>query len=204
MSLSPPACRVSVLEVDSLPEQAWKNGGGATRELLCHPPCAGFEDFDWRISIARVAQPGDFSRFPGVDRHIMLIEGASMSLTDKERGSTHVLRPFEPHAFAGEAAIASILPHGPTRDFNLMLRRGRAQGGLRAWQGLAAPAALAAGFHLLYVAQGAYHASLDGQAWPLAAGQALAMTCPAGASLQWLAGGQPGVLVHAFIASSKD
>ncbi|XOT98797.1 HutD family protein, partial [Alcaligenes pakistanensis] len=34
--------------------------------------------FDWRISLAQMQTSGDFSRFPGIDRHIMLIEGESM------------------------------------------------------------------------------------------------------------------------------
>ena len=53
----------------------WKNGGGTTAEVAVHPPGAGLDDFDWRISMADVAVDGPFSRFPGVDRTLVLAEG---------------------------------------------------------------------------------------------------------------------------------
>ncbi|MBM7325185.1 HutD family protein, partial [Agrobacterium sp. S2] len=46
----------------------WKNGGGVTTEIIVHPAKASMADFDWRISMANVAQDGPFSIFPGVDR----------------------------------------------------------------------------------------------------------------------------------------
>ena len=50
----------------------WKNGGGETAEIAVSPAGAGFDDFDWRISTAIVAQSGPFSGFPGVDRVLTL------------------------------------------------------------------------------------------------------------------------------------
>ncbi len=41
---------------------------------------AGLETFIWRVSVADVASDGPFSRFPGIDRTIMLLEGAGMRL----------------------------------------------------------------------------------------------------------------------------
>ena len=35
----------------------WKNGQGVTLELAIAPPGAGLDDFDWRISSARVDLP---------------------------------------------------------------------------------------------------------------------------------------------------
>lgn len=204
--MSPPLsdCDVKLLSVQDLPEQPWKNGGGSTCELVCHPPTAGFDHFDWRISIARVSQAGDFSLFPGVDRCIMLIDGDSMPLVDKETGGIHVLRPFEPHAFPGEASIANTLPHGPTRDFNLMLRRGRTQGNVRAWRDGAGPCVLPAGFHLLYVAQGAGRISLAERDWALKTEQALAIHCANDTPLVWQPLCATAVLVHAALASTQD
>ncbi|MBV9975040.1 MAG: HutD family protein, partial [Hyphomicrobiales bacterium] len=46
----------------------WKNGGGETTEIIASPEGAGLDEFDWRISMARVATDGPFSRFAGVDR----------------------------------------------------------------------------------------------------------------------------------------
>lgn len=204
--MSPPLsdCDVKLLSVQDLPEQPWKNGGGSTCELVCHPPTADFDHFDWRISIARVSQPGDFSLFPGVDRSIMLIDGDSMPLVDKQTGSIHVLRPFEPHAFPGEASISNTLPHGPTRDFNLMLRRGRAQGKVCAWRGGAGPGVLPAGFHLLYAAQGAGQISLAERAWTLEVDQALVIRCANDIPISWQPLCAAAVLVHAALVSTQD
>jgi environmental stress-induced protein Ves len=105
----------------------WKNGGGATREIAASPQGAAFDAFDWRVSVADVSQAGAFSVFEGIDRVLTLIEGAEMVLIDSA-GPRHVLARWDSLAFAGEASITAELPHGPTRDFNLMLRRDRVSG----------------------------------------------------------------------------
>ncbi len=105
----------------------WRNGGGITREVAAHPPTG--EEFDWRLSIADVEQPGPFSAFADVDRVITLLEGEQMVLEfDDERVR---LVPFEPYAFPGEAACTGVLPDGATRDLNVMTRRGRTQAQVR-------------------------------------------------------------------------
>ncbi len=102
----------------------WKNGGGTTAEVAVHPSGAGFDDFDWRISMADVAIDGPFSRFPGVDRTLVLAEGRDLVL-DVE-GDTQVLAcPGEARSFAGEAETGARLRGGPIRDINVMSRRGR-------------------------------------------------------------------------------
>ena len=105
----------------------WRNRGGVTREIAAHP--AGAPDFDWRISVADVSAHGPFSVYPGIDRVITMLEGAAMDLTvgtDRVR-----LTPLQPYAFAGEAAVDCTLPDGPTRDFNVMTRRGRVRAEVR-------------------------------------------------------------------------
>jgi environmental stress-induced protein Ves len=105
----------------------WKNGGGRTSEIALYPPDATSDAFDWRVSVADVAANGPFSRFPGVDRTIVLIAGAGMRL-DGDGHAAELRTPFEPYAFSGDDAIVCTLLAGPVRDFNLMLRRGRARG----------------------------------------------------------------------------
>lgn len=102
---------------------SWKNGGGTTREVAGAPPSRGLDDFYWRVSFADVDTSGPFSEFPGVDRVLMLVEGATMRLTVD--GVVHDLGPGEPFRFAGEARTAGDLPAGPTRDLNIMTRRDR-------------------------------------------------------------------------------
>jgi environmental stress-induced protein Ves len=112
----------------SLVAAPWKNGGGVTRELACFPAGAGFDDFLWRVSIADVHQSGPFSRFPGIDRVILLLDGGGMVLHGDE-GEHALTTELAPHAFRGEAQVDAELV-SPSRDFNLMLRRGRAQGSI--------------------------------------------------------------------------
>ncbi len=100
----------------------WKNGAGTGRELASSPPGAGFADFDWRISVADVVSAAEFSQFLGVDRVIVLIEGTELVVTVE--GVEHVLARFCPLKFDGGAATTCSLPFGPTRDLNVMTRRG--------------------------------------------------------------------------------
>jgi len=116
---------VERLVLRDLPARPWKNGGGTTREVACHPRGADYERFEWRVSVAEVASDGPFSAFPGVDRTIVLLDGAGLRLRDTGRGAGHDLtEPGVPWTFAGEAAIAATLVDGATRDFNVMTRRG--------------------------------------------------------------------------------
>ena len=117
----------------ALPGTPWKNGGGVTRTLFASPPGAGFDNFDWRISIADIATSGEFSRFPGVDRTIVLLSAAGMVLRIGGAGEQILNVPFEPYTFSGDAHVDSHLLNGPARDFNLMIRRGRAQAKLQVW-----------------------------------------------------------------------
>jgi environmental stress-induced protein Ves len=105
----------------------WKNGGGHTMEIAAHPAGGTQAAFDWRVSIAEVAADGPFSLFPGVDRILVLLSGAGMRLTG-DAHAAELRAPYEPYAFGGDDAISCTLVGGPVRDFNLMLRRGRAQG----------------------------------------------------------------------------
>ena len=102
----------------------WKNGGGVTREVAVHPPGAGLDDFDWRVSMASVDPGGPFSSFPGVDRILAVLEGRLALRVD---GSAPIaLRPDSPpYAFAGDIPAQADLPYGPVADLNVMTRRGR-------------------------------------------------------------------------------
>ena len=105
----------------------WRNGGGSTYELAVEPPAAGLDDFAWRISIAAVEADGPFSRYPGVDRVITLLSGGPMSLTID--GVAHDLQPLQPFSFPGETHVDCVVGT-PSRDLNLMTRRGAVSGHL--------------------------------------------------------------------------
>lgn len=118
--------------VDDLPAVPWKNGGGTTRQLACWPPGAGFDDFEWRVSMAEIASSGPFSAFPGVDRHILLLSGDGMRLRSDDGGFDHRLdRSFALFSFSGDTALHSDMLGGVSRDFNVMARRGRCRASVR-------------------------------------------------------------------------
>ena len=124
---------MQLIDVCALPAMPWKNGGGVTRNIIAAPPDAGFDDFDWRVSIADVASSGPFSRFPGVDRTILLLEGAGMNLRMHSGAILPLTTPWQPLTFSGDDNIESHLLNGPSRDFNVMTRRTRAQARVDVW-----------------------------------------------------------------------
>ena len=106
---------------DGMRQMTWANGSGVTHEVAICPSGAGLAGFDWRISLADISVDGDFSSFVGVERVLVLIEGKGMNLTLD--GHTQPIEPFSPVHFAGESVASCTLPHGPTRDLNVMFRR---------------------------------------------------------------------------------
>lgn len=107
--------------------QPWKNGGGTTTEILREP--ASGDSFLYRVSIADVASDGPFSRFEGIDRHIMVLEGKGMRLDCGAHGMLD-LKPLEPRFFDGDWTVTGALVDGPVRDFNLMVDRSRMKSSL--------------------------------------------------------------------------
>ncbi|RAC78746.1 HutD family protein, partial [Burkholderia multivorans] len=84
----------ALIRAADLVASPWKNGGGVTREIAAGFPEAGHADapgadapgagaldtFVWRVSVADVGAAGPFSRFDGVDRTLVLLSGAGMTL----------------------------------------------------------------------------------------------------------------------------
>jgi environmental stress-induced protein Ves len=113
----------SLITFAGLAPVPWKNGGGSTTQIAIAPPEAGFDDFDWRISLATIASDGPFSQFADVDRTLVLLEGhgATLDIDGEER----VLLCDDERviAFDGESKVNCKLNRGPTTDFNVMTRR---------------------------------------------------------------------------------
>lgn len=102
----------------------WKNGGGSTTEIAIGPPDSGFEDFDWRVSLATIEKDGAFSAFPGVDRTLALVEGHGMTL--EIDGEPTLVTDTEPVvAFDGSSQVIAKLSRGGSTDFNAMTRSER-------------------------------------------------------------------------------
>lgn len=101
--------------------EPWRNGRGVTREIISVPASAVM--FDWRISIADVTRSGAFSLFPGLDRVLVLCQGPAMTIAVD--GVAHDLVPYQPFRFSGDATTACRIGPQPTRDLNVMTRRGQ-------------------------------------------------------------------------------
>lgn len=163
-------------------DMPWKNGGGVTRELLRLPHPSDPARFLMRLSIASVAASGPFSVFPGVDRTLLILDGAGVALTRDGAPEVVLERHSPPFVFPGEAVIHCRLLEGPVRDFNLMVDRALATaslevlrlppGGTRRLAG--------AGSVWLYCVTG--RASVSGT--PLAADETLGWDAPGPLSLQ--------------------
>lgn len=114
---------------DGLPVSPWRNGGGETREIFCCQDAGAMAgggrqpEFDWRASIATIDRNGDFSAFPGIDRIIALLEGDGVRLNHASGRFVDLTTPGAPYSFDGEASISAVLAGGPSRDFNIMVRR---------------------------------------------------------------------------------
>lgn len=105
----------------------WKDGGGETVEIALAPAGAGLDDFDWRVSMARVDVDGPFSRFAGVDRTLAIVEGEGLTLSIDGRAPLTLTRASAPLSFPGDVATSATLVAGRVTDLNVMTRRGRFQ-----------------------------------------------------------------------------
>ncbi len=114
----------------------WKNGLGTTLEIATDAMEPG-GPWSWRLSIADVPSRAPFSKFPGIDRHLAVLDGLGMKLYRGEADPTEaaqqpiaIPREGTAFAFAGEDVfIGEPIGHG-VRDANLMLDRRRWRGSL--------------------------------------------------------------------------
>lgn len=162
--------RFAIADLAAMP---WKNGGGSTREVVCWPPGAGMDRFDWRVSIATISQPGPFSVFAGIERSILLLEGDGVRLRSDGRFDHRLDTPGQPFAFAGDLAVDCTLLGAASTDFNVMVRRGVVQADVSVHD---APATLPA-------ASGGVLLALDG-GWILSNGHDT-LDVPAGHGVWW-------------------
>lgn len=106
----------------------WKNGAGFTREIDRWPKSG--DDFDWRLSLAKVDPPGGpFSIFPQIDRTICVVNKQSLTLTlnDSSKREIKLDQNSAPYSFAGETPIECRIVGSALNDFNVMTRRTKFQ-----------------------------------------------------------------------------
>lgn len=123
--------------LDRLAAQPWRNGRGATREIVCWPEGSG-DAFDWRLSLATLEGDAPFSSFVGVERWFAIVSGGPVEL--RMSSSAHGPQPprclrlgtADPACrFDGASAVQALVPPSGAQALNLMLRRPRARGAMR-------------------------------------------------------------------------
>lgn len=113
-----------VVDATSLRTQAWANGAGTTTVIASEPDDANWR---WRLSIADITQEAAFSIFADTRRQFVPLD-APIQLRFNDARTATLLR-LAVTRFDGADAPYALLPEGPTRAFNLMLR-GAASGEL--------------------------------------------------------------------------
>ena len=114
---------MTVLRFSDSPAMPWANGGGVTHELLVQPPAASVDEFDWRISVADVDGASEFSRFPEIDRVLLLLERHALTLT--VNGTAMEAAFGIPVRFQGEDRVTTTSSPHAVRVLNVMTRRRR-------------------------------------------------------------------------------
>ena len=116
---------MKVLRAGNYKRMPWKNGKGETVEIAVFPPGASVGDFDWRISMATVADDGPFSVFEGIDRTLSVLSGEGLELFVSGQQPILLRQDTAPHAFAADIATSARLLKDTVTDLNVMTRRGR-------------------------------------------------------------------------------
>ena len=114
---------MQILRAANYKVMPWKNGLGSTTEIAIFPADAKLDDFDWRVSTAQVTSDGPFSSFSGIDRTLLVIDGAGIELSVDGYASERIDRDTI-HSFPGDQKTSAILIDGSITDLNVMSRRG--------------------------------------------------------------------------------
>jgi len=109
----------TLITQDQFKIMPWKNGAGVTAQIAIQPADAHLAEnnFDWRLSSARIEDTNPFSKFPGYDRLLTVLSGDGLILNTKE------LAPLNVFFFAGEEDIKCELIDAPVEDLGIIYRR---------------------------------------------------------------------------------
>ncbi|KAA0072803.1 HutD family protein [Tardiphaga sp. P9-11] len=114
---------MQILRAANYKVMPWKNGLGSTTEIAIFPADAKLDDFDWRVSMAMVTSDGPFSSFPGINRTLLVIDGAGIDLNVDGCAPVRIDRNTI-HSFPGDQQTSATLIDGSITDLNVMSRRG--------------------------------------------------------------------------------
>lgn len=113
--------------LDDLAQEPWRNGGGITRTLMR-------QEVDgkplWRISVADITGNAPFSRFEGLDRQAVLVEGHNVTLCG-DWGAWSMNSVGDTARFPGELSVHTEIGCSLARFWNVMADRSRMRIDLR-------------------------------------------------------------------------
>lgn len=101
----------------------WANGMGVTTEIAVHPADASLDDFHWRVSVARMVEDTSFSTMPGIDRTLVVVDGAGIDLAVGSAQLRRLDTSSEPFSFPGDMPTFGHVVNGPISNFNVMTCR---------------------------------------------------------------------------------
>lgn len=111
---------VQIIKLANLPEHAWINGAGATRELW-RAVDGDSGSILLRISVATLTGPAGFSKLPGLSRTFMPLDDMAVVLSID--GQQRHLGQYEPVQFSGDADTNLVALDRPGLALNLMSDR---------------------------------------------------------------------------------
>lgn len=158
-----------VLKADEYRRMPWRNGYGETAEVAIGPTGATLDDFDWRVSMARIDGNGPFSIFPNTDRTIAVLRGDGLRLSIANGAPVELTAETEPLAFPGAVSANATLLGGTVTDLNVMTHCERTKHSMRRL-GIAGnlDVTLNASLSLLVCAEAALHVEVNAQTATLA------------------------------------
>jgi len=112
---------IKIISPEQFKTTLWKNGKGETTELAISD-AGTLDDFDWRISMAKVVEDGPFSYFTGYLRNLILIDGNGMDLQHDQSRVDRLDRRLSFATFDGGCNTVATLTCGPIIDINVIAR----------------------------------------------------------------------------------
>ena len=115
---------LSILRARDRFPTAWANGGGQTSEVIVSPAGADFSTFNWRVSVASIRANAPFSQLPGIDRHMVVLEGP-LRLEVSGQPAVEMSPTTAAVAWSADLPTYARVLAGPVAALNVMTRRGR-------------------------------------------------------------------------------
>jgi len=112
---------ITIIPPEQFKKTPWKNGKGETTELAINEG-GTLDDFDWRLSMAKVVEDGVFSYFTGYCRNLILIKGSGITLQHDQSKVDQLDTLLDFATFDGGCCTLATLRSGPIVDINVITK----------------------------------------------------------------------------------